>query len=75
MDYLIADRNLIYDEEDNQYSEKIIKLPDIWNSHSGFKFDRNFSELPSLSNNNFTFGSLNNLERYQMKQLMFGLKY
>ena len=63
MDYLIADRNLIYDEEDNQYSEKIIKLPDIWNSHSGFEFDRNFCELPALSNKNFTFGSFNNFRK------------
>ena len=63
MDYLIADKNLIYDEEESQYSEKIIKLPDIWNSHSGFEFDRNFSELPSLSNKNFTFGSFNNFRK------------
>ncbi len=36
MDYIIADPNLIYDEEKNFYSEKIIFLPSIWNCHCWF---------------------------------------
>ncbi len=63
IDYLIADNNLIPYEENNQYSEKIVKLPEIWNSHSGFNFNRSFNELPSLINKNFTFGSFNNFRK------------
>ena len=29
IDFLIADKNLIYDNEEKYYSEKILKLPDI----------------------------------------------
>ena len=46
MDYLIADENLILDEEEKFYSEKIIKLPSVWNSHSGFNYERTFNDLP-----------------------------
>ena len=54
---------MIFDEEKNQYSEKIVKLPEIWNSHSGFNFDRSFNELPHINNKNFTFGSFNNFRK------------
>ena len=60
IDYLIADKNLIYDHEEKLYSEKIIKLQDIWNCHSGFKLDRKFSTLPFNKNKYMTFGSFNN---------------
>ena len=63
MDFLIADNNLILDSEEKLYSEKIIKLPHIWNSHSGFDFTRKLNELPSLNQNTFTFGSLNNFRK------------
>ena len=60
IDYLIADKNLIYEYEEKLYSEKIIKLQDIWNCHSGFKLDRKFSTLPFNKNKYMTFGSFNN---------------
>ena len=63
IDYLFADNNLIYDEEYNLYSEKIVKFPEIWNSHSGFNYDRNFNKLPSLNSKNFTYGSFNNFRK------------
>lgn len=63
IDYLFADNNLIYDEEYNLYSEKIVKFPEIWNSHSGFNYVRNFNKLPSLNSNNFTYGSFNNFRK------------
>ncbi|MDA7686296.1 hypothetical protein N8754_01885 [Candidatus Pelagibacter sp.] len=63
MDYLIADKNLILDSEEKLYSEKIIKLPHIWNSHSGFGFKRKLNELPYLNQDIFTFGSLNNFRK------------
>ena len=50
IDYLIADEHLIKDEE-RFYSEKIIKLNNIWNAHSGFDFKREFSETPAKKNN------------------------
>ena len=59
IDYLIADNNLIKSEE-NHYSEKIIKLKEIWNAHSGFDFKRDFSDTPAKKNNYITYGSFNN---------------
>jgi len=63
MDYIIADPNLIYDEEKNFYSEKIIFLPHIWNCHSGFDLDRIESQVPYFSNKYITFGSFNNFSK------------
>ena len=63
MDYLIADKNLIYDEEKNYYSEKIIYMPNIWNCHSGLNSSRSFSDPPCLKEKNITFGSFNNFNK------------
>ena len=60
IDYLISDKNLIYQSEEKLYSESIIKMPNIWNCHSGLNFDRKFNKLPFLKNNYLTFGSFNN---------------
>ena len=60
IDYLVSDENLIKKNEEKFYSEKIIKMPKIWNSHSGFKFERKFEEAPINKNNHITFGSFNN---------------
>ena len=59
IDFILADTKSIRDEE-NDYGAKIYKLPKIWNSHSGFKYERVFNELPFKKNNFFTFGSFNN---------------
>ena len=48
MDYLITDKNLIYEDEKNSYSEKIIYLPNIWNCHSGLNSVRSPSVPPFL---------------------------
>ncbi len=63
IDYLLVDNNLIKDNEHNLYCEKILKLPDIWNAHAGFNFQRKFNELPCTKNKTFTFGSLNNFRK------------
>ena len=63
IDHIIADENLIIEEEEKLYTEKVIKLPEIWNSHSGFNFKRKFNNLPSLDNKIFTFGSFNNFRK------------
>ena len=63
IDYLISDKNLILPGEEGMYSEKIVKLPQIWNTHSGFEYERKFNNLPFLKNNFFTFGSFNNFRK------------
>ena len=63
IDYLIADKNVILPDEEKYYSEKIIKLPDIWNAHSGFDFETKYIEPPSIKNEHFTFGSFNNFRK------------
>jgi len=59
-DYLIADKNLILENEKNMYKEKIIYLDNIWNSHSGLNIERKYNKLPSQNNKYFIFGSFNN---------------
>ena len=63
MDYLIADPNLIYKNELDQYSEKVLFLPNIWNCHNGFEFSRQEYPAPVLKNNYITFGSFNNFNK------------
>ena len=63
VDYLISDSNLIYPEEEKFYQEKILKMPDIWNSHSGFDFDSKYRDPPFLKSEVFTFGSFNNARK------------
>ena len=63
MDYLISDRNLIYPEEECNYVEKIIYLPNIWNCHSELNIERVDLEPPCLKNKYITFGSFNNFNK------------
>ena len=62
-DYLIADKNLILENEKGLYKEKIIYLDGIWNSHSGLNIARKFNKLPSQNNDTFTLGSFNNYSK------------
>ena len=63
MDYIISDPNLIYKNEINQYSEKIIFLPDIWNAHSGINIKRKYNACPVKVNKSITFGSFNSFRK------------
>ena len=63
MDYIVADYNLIKFEEENTYSEKILYLPKIWNSHEVMNEALIIKELPFDKNNYFTFGSFNNFKK------------
>ena len=63
MDFIISDPNLIRPGEEKFYSEKVIYLPKIWNSHCGFNFERNENPPPFLKNKYFTFGSFNNFAK------------
>ena len=60
IDYLIADPNLIKNNEDGFYSEKILKMPNIWNCHSKIETKVKINQNPFLKNGFFTFGCLNN---------------
>ena len=60
MDYIISDPNLIHSGEEKYYSEKVIYMPKIWNSHCGYDFEREENPPPFIKNKYFTFGSFNN---------------
>ena len=60
IDYIVADTNVIKENEKDLYSEKIINLPKIWNCHSGIELELETGNLPCLKNNYFTFGCFNN---------------
>ena len=63
IDYIIADKNLILEGEEKHYSEKVLKLPEIWNTHCGFNYKRNYNKIKNLNDSYFTFGSLNNFQK------------
>ena len=62
-DYLIADKNLIFEKEKDLYQEKIIYLDEIWSAHSGLNIERKYNQLPSQISDIFTLGSFNNYSK------------
>ena len=61
MDYIIADPYVL--EDDQYYSEKILRLPNIWTSHLPINSDIKINELPAKKNGFITFGSFNNFAK------------
>ena len=67
MDYIVADKNLIKENEKNLYSEKIIYMPEIWNVLSKPKNLPDINLNISKNNKMFTFGSLSNFQKISSK--------
>ena len=67
MDYMIVDKNVVNQNEENLYSEKMFYLDSIWNCHSGYDFDRKINKAPFLKNKFITFGSFNNFNKINDK--------
>ena len=61
MDYIIADPYVL--EDDQYYSEKILRLPSIWTSHLPINSNIKINELPAKKNGFITFGSFNNFAK------------
>ena len=75
MDYIITDPNLIYENEKNLYAEKVLYLPEIWNTHCGFDFERKENPPPLIKNNYITFGSFNNPAKINENVIFVGQKF
>ena len=69
MDYILADKNLIKENEKNLYSEKIIYMPEIWNVLSKPKNLPDINLNISKNNKMFTFGSLSNFQKISSKTI------
>jgi predicted O-linked N-acetylglucosamine transferase (SPINDLY family) len=63
MDYLIADKNLINKEDESLYKEKVLYLPNIWNSMSKPESLPNVNDLPFENDNIFKYGSFNSFKK------------
>ena len=67
IDYIIADKNVILENEEGKYSEKVYKLGKIW---TVLRKDHNIFPditIPAIKNNYITFGSFNNIKKINKK--------
>ena len=67
MDYILIDPYLIKNEEENLYSETVIRMPNIWNCHMGIQEKITSNEPPFLKNGYLTFGCFNNSTKISNK--------
>ena len=70
IDYIIADKNLIKNDEDALYIEKVFKLENIWNCHKGFDENIEVPNSPFLKNGYLTFGCFNNTVKISDKCIL-----
>ena len=69
VDYLIADKNLIKPNEENLYKEKILYMPNIWNSLSVPEKLPEIDNKLKLNNTKFTLCSFNNFHKLSDKTI------
>lgn len=63
IDYIIADKNTISPNEENQFAEKIIKMNDTWTVLMPDYAIKANTTTPFLQNNYVTFGSFNEIKK------------
>ncbi len=71
IDYIIADPFVLDKDQESFFSEKVWRLPDIWNSLSQPNYNIQVGNLPAIKNKFITFGSFNNL--YKMNDSVIEL--
>ena len=69
VDYLIADKNLIKPNEENLYKEKILYMPNIWNSLSVPEKLPDIDNKLKLKSSKFTLCSFNNFHKLSDKTI------
>ena len=62
IDYIIADPYVVDKDMENTYSEKIWRMPNIWNTLSKPN-DETIDDFPAIKNKYITFGSFNNVNK------------
>ena len=68
IDYIIADNFSIPESFENLYSEKIIRLPNVWSNLSLSKLNNTTSQItPAVKNKYITFGSFNHSKKINYK--------
>ena len=63
IDYMIGSNHTISQDEEKDYIEKIIRLPEISQCFTPPEFDLNIKSLPAIKNNFITFGCLNKITK------------
>jgi predicted O-linked N-acetylglucosamine transferase (SPINDLY family) len=63
IDFLVADPYVIPKHEEQNYLEKIVRLPDIWTPFAHPEKHIEILETPALKNGHITFGSFNQLSK------------
>jgi predicted O-linked N-acetylglucosamine transferase (SPINDLY family) len=63
MDYIIGDANTIPKELDNQFTEKVWRLPELYICLTSPDIKNEVAALPALKNGYITYGSFNNLTK------------
>ena len=66
IDYIVADPHVVSKKNEDVYSEKIWRMPTVWNSLSKPNVEK-IGELPALKNKYITFGSFNNINKVNSK--------
>jgi predicted O-linked N-acetylglucosamine transferase (SPINDLY family) len=63
IDYLIADECVIPRNEEKYFTEKILRMPDVYFCFSKPEFDIKVEQLPAIKNGFITFGCFNNASK------------